>query len=59
MVLDESHHIRNRQIKVSKAALALRATHRWALSGTPMVNKTEDLQPIFAFLRAPLVSGFG
>ena len=56
VVLDEAHTIRNKLTQSSKAALALRGERRWALSGTPMVNRAEDLQPLFAFLRAPPAS---
>ena len=36
--------------------LALRGARRWCLSGTPMVNRAEDLQPLFAFIGAPPAS---
>ena len=53
VVLDEAHYIKNRNSQQCKAVLALRGERRWALTGTPMPNKAEELQPIFAFLRAP------
>ena len=45
-MLDEAHTIRNRNTQGCKAALALRGARRWCLTGTPMVNRAEDLQPL-------------
>ena len=56
IILDEAHTIRNRNTQACKAVLALRGARRWCLSGTPMVNRAEDLQPLFAFIRAPPAS---
>ena len=33
VVLDEAHNIRTRTTKMFKAAAALKATHRWAITG--------------------------
>jgi len=52
VILDEAHSIRNRQTKVFQACLALKSKYRWALSGTPIQNKSEDAYPLFAFLKA-------
>ena len=53
IVLDEAHYIKNRNAQQCKAVLALKGERRWALTGTPMPNKADELQPLFAFLRAP------
>jgi SWI/SNF-related matrix-associated actin-dependent regulator of chromatin subfamily A3 len=35
--------------------MALSARHRWCLTGTPLQNSADDVQPLMAFLRvAPL-----
>ena len=52
VVLDEAHTIRNRNTKVCKACLALTSKHAWAVTGTPVQNKAEDVQSLFEFIRA-------
>ena len=51
VVLDEAHLVRNSASLLSKAAISLRATRRWALTGTPIQNRLTDLKSIFTFLR--------
>ena len=53
VVLDEAHFIRNGTAAASVACCELRATNRWALSGTPMQNSPQDLWPLLKFLRYP------
>lgn len=50
IILDEAHTIRNRSSKTSKAVFALEATNKWALTGTPVVNKSDDLYSLVTFL---------
>jgi superfamily II DNA or RNA helicase len=54
VVLDEAHHIRNPSSKRSRAIRRLNAEFRWALTGTPMQNRPEDLISLFGFLKPGL-----
>ncbi|KAF2750189.1 hypothetical protein M011DRAFT_397133 [Sporormia fimetaria CBS 119925] len=53
IVLDEAQAIKNHTSRTSIACRALMARHRWALSGTPIVNGLEELYPYFKFLNVP------
>jgi SNF2 family DNA or RNA helicase len=50
VVLDEAQRIKNRESKASQAARSIRRQRSWALTGTPIENKPEDLVNLFAFL---------
>ncbi|MCY7284751.1 MAG: DEAD/DEAH box helicase [Cyanobacteria bacterium CAN_BIN43] len=50
LVVDEAQNIKNPQAAQTKAILKLPATHRLALTGTPVENRLLDLWSIFNFL---------
>lgn len=50
VVLDEAQRIKNRDSKTAHAARALRRERSWALTGTPIENRPEDLINLFAFV---------
>lgn len=58
IILDEAHSIKNRQSKTAKACYELAALHRWVLTGTPIVNRLEDLFSLVHFLRVEPWSNF-
>ena len=51
IVLDEAHALRTKTALQSRACRALMGNCRWGLTGTPIINRVEDLYPFFSFLR--------
>ncbi|KAL1853364.1 DNA helicase rad5 [Paecilomyces lecythidis] len=58
VILDEAHYIKNRLSKSARACYELKATHRWALTGTPIVNRLEDLFSLVRYLKVEPWSNF-
>lgn len=58
VVLDEAHIVRNPGGKKARACAALKATHRWCLTGTPCVNGNFDLWSLLSFIQYPLEYGY-
>jgi SNF2 family DNA or RNA helicase len=50
VVLDEAQRIKNRDAKTAQAARAIRRDRSWAMTGTPVENRIDDLVNIFEFL---------
>ncbi|EHK99830.1 putative ATP-dependent helicase rhp16 [Glarea lozoyensis 74030] len=42
VILDEAHNIKSRTTGSAKACFALKADHKWCLSGTPLQNRIGD-----------------
>ncbi|KUJ23208.1 uncharacterized protein LY89DRAFT_727977 [Mollisia scopiformis] len=51
IVVDEFHIAKNHASKISLALNALKGKYRWAVTGTPIWNRLEELFPYFRFLK--------
>jgi hypothetical protein len=58
VVLDEAHIIKNHESRISKACRHINAKHRWAITGTPIMNSVSELYPYFLFLKMPFTGSF-
>jgi SNF2 family DNA or RNA helicase len=50
VVLDEAQRIKNRESKTAQVVRGLHRSRSWALTGTPIENRPEDLVNLFAFV---------
>lgn len=50
LILDEATHIKNPDTQNAQAATSLRATHRFALTGTPVENSVRDVWSLAHFV---------
>jgi DNA repair protein RAD16 len=50
VILDEAHNIKDRGCNTARGAFALKATYRWCLSGTPLLNRVGELFSMLRFL---------
>ena len=51
IIIDEAQCIKNRHTKAALACCRLNSTHRWCMTGTPMMNNVEELHSLLRFLR--------
>ncbi|KAI8886671.1 hypothetical protein K501DRAFT_321812 [Backusella circina FSU 941] len=51
VMLDEAHQIKNHMSKTSQACRDIQARRRWAITGTPIQNKLDDLFALVKYLR--------
>lgn len=51
IVIDEGHTIRNRNTRTSKSLMDLESSRRWILTGTPIINRLDDLFSLIKFMR--------
>lgn len=58
IIIDEAHTIKNRRSKSARACYELKAIHRWVLTGTPIINRLEDLFSLVRFLKVEPWSNF-
>jgi len=56
IIIDEAQRIKNPASKTSQAVKSLRTTRRWALTGTPLETKIDDLVSIFGFIAPELIN---
>jgi SNF2 family DNA or RNA helicase len=56
VVLDEAQRIKNRSSKTARVVRALHRDRSWALTGTPIENRSEDLVNLFAFIDADRIA---
>jgi SNF2 family DNA or RNA helicase len=55
VVLDEAQRIKSRESKTAQVVRSLRRERSWAMTGTPIENRIEDLVSIFAFVDLGLI----
>ena len=50
LIVDEAHLMKNAETRGSRTVKSLRSRYRFALSGTPVENRLEDLRSLFDFI---------
>ena len=51
VIVDEAHQIKNPGTAVSKSCCSIKATKRWAVTGTPIQNSLQDVYGLMKFLK--------
>ncbi|PGH12865.1 hypothetical protein AJ80_06574 [Polytolypa hystricis UAMH7299] len=51
VILDEAQCIKNKSTRSARACFVIKSTHRWCMSGTPMMNNVDELFSLICFLR--------
>lgn len=55
VVLDEAQRVKNRDSRTSLVVKSLERTRSWAMSGTPIENRVEDMVNLFDFVEPGLI----
>lgn len=58
IVLDEAHSIKNKETKMSKAAMQLEGDFRLMLTGTPVQNHLSEIWNLFQFMNPGMLGSF-
>ncbi|KAL3423956.1 SNF2 superfamily protein [Phlyctema vagabunda] len=58
IVLDEAHAIKNFKSRTALACQRLEGVYRWCLTGTPVLNRIEELYSYLRFLRIPYTNSY-
>ena len=53
VIFDEAHHLRTRTTRTHRSADAIRADHKWLLTGTPLQNSLSDIRALCHLLGLP------
>jgi len=59
IIIDEAQTIRNAKTKKAKAVLDIKATYKWILTATPIVNKMDDAVTYLKFIGFPIAASSG
>jgi SWI/SNF-related matrix-associated actin-dependent regulator 1 of chromatin subfamily A len=57
-VMDECHYLKNSKAQRTRAAFAVKASRKLAMTGTPILNRPVEIQPILAYLDAPFAKNW-
>jgi SWI/SNF-related matrix-associated actin-dependent regulator 1 of chromatin subfamily A len=56
VIADEAHYIKQARSQRTKALLTIPSVRRWAMSGSPVLNRPLELYPVLWWLRQKIVS---